>query len=266
MVFRILVLTLLSFRLVAQQFSPAPFLGMGKAALAQDGVFALSENPAGIANIQNATVSMAYQRHFMASDIASQCLLAAFPVFSGTAFGISLTNHGIFDVTTFLRTGATYARAFGPNILTSITANYHQHSVREYGSSTAFSADLGLQILWSEKVATGFFFRNISASRFPNTLDQRVPQEVGAGFRCRLSEEVQVAADLLKEFPHRLVYRGGFSYFPDRRFAVRAGALSNPLQYTAGTAFRMEKWQFDLASVFHARLGSSPQMSVSYAF
>jgi len=266
MVFRILILTLMSFRSVAQQFSPAPFLGMGKAALAQDGVFALSENPAGIANIQSTTLSAAFQRHFMASDITSQCLLAAFPVFSGTAFGVSLTNHGIFDVTSLLQTGATYARAFGPNILTSITANYHQHSVQKYGLSTAFSADLGLQLLWSEKVAAGFFFRNISGNRFASTLDQRIPREVGGGFYYRLSEELQLAADLLKEFPHRLVYRGGFSYFPDRRFAVRAGALSNPLQYTAGTTFRTEKWQFDLASVFHERLGSSPQMSVSYAF
>jgi len=177
MVFRILILTLMSFRSVAQQFSPAPFLGMGKAALAQDGIFALSENPAGIANIQTTTVATAYQRHFMASDIASQCLLAAFPVLSGTAFGLSLTNHGIFDVTAFLRAGATYARAFGPNIRASITANYHQHAVQKYGSSTVFSADLGWQMLLSEKVAAGFFFRNISGSRFPNALDQRIPRE-----------------------------------------------------------------------------------------
>lgn len=266
MIARILILTLISLQSAAQQFSPAPFLGMGKTALAQRGIFSLNENPAGIAHISTSTFAMAYQQHFMKSDIASQTLLAGIPLFANGAIGISLTNYGIFNVTSFLRSGATYARSFGPKILTSVTANYHQYSVQQYNSSTSSSVDLGFQYLWSPKISIGLFFRNISGSQFPNTLDQRIAREIGLGLHYQLSKEIQLATDVLKEFPHHFVYRGGVSYFFDSRFVIRTGASSNPLQYTAGTGFKTEKWQFDFATAFHSKLGSSPQLSMSYAF
>jgi len=252
--------------LSAQEFSPAPFLGAGKTALAQKGIYSLSANTSGIAQLRRTEVAVSYQQHFVKTDIASQAILLGIPLKSQGAIGLSLTNYGIFGVSSFLRGGLTYARAFGSQFLTSITANYHQYQVTNYHTSKAFSADLGVQYLWSERFHIGAFFRNISQSAFPTTLDQRIARELGLGLCYYLSEELTLGGDVLKEFPHRLVYRGGLSYAFDTRFVLRGGATSTPVQYTAGAGFVAKDWQFDFASSFHSKLGTSPQLSVRYAF
>src|SRR5690606_40337219 len=89
----ILLLTLISLKLSAQEFSPAPFLGAGKTALAQKGIYSLSANTSGIAQLRRTEVAVSYQQHFVKTDIASQAILLGIPLKSQGAIGLSLTNY-----------------------------------------------------------------------------------------------------------------------------------------------------------------------------
>ncbi|SMG51389.1 PorV/PorQ family protein [Sphingobacterium psychroaquaticum] len=262
----IVMLFVISVELSAQEFSPAPFLGMGNTAIAQEGLFSLAGNPSGLSLLAHPQIASAYQQHFMSSDLATQALLFGMPVMKQTALGFAVTNYGIYGVASFMQSGISVARAFGEQIRTSVTVNYHQYTITRYSAQRSLSADLGFIYKFSEHVSGGLFYKNINDARFNTEIDQRIARTLGIGFTFHFSDELLLGGDIVHMFPKQMQYRGGLSYGFHPHFIVRFGALSNPIQYTAGAGFKHRSWQFDFATLFHSKLGSSPQLSLAYAF
>ena len=262
----ILVALLGRLSLYGQEFAPSPSLAMGKTAAAHTGLSAVSSNPAGLYPLASVELAAAYQQHFLKADIASQALLLGLPIRPSSRIGLSLVKYGLKDISSLLRVGASWCRLFGESFSASTTINYHQYQVRNYGSDKAFSADLGLSYRFSEAMQMGFYFKNISNQSFASTIDQIIDREIGIGFNYAFSEELNIAADLVRIFPQELSYRAGFSYRPHPKLVLRAGALSNPIQYTAGVGIKYNAWRFEWAQLFHVKLGTSPQLLMAYAF
>lgn len=261
----IIALSLLSLKLSAQSFNAAPNLAKGNTGIAHEGIYNLATNPAGIASISGAVVAMAYQQHYMTADLSSQALFATMPFMNAGFVGIHVRQYGIRDVSSLWTSGITYTRAFGEKFRTSFTANWHNYMVRQYISEHNFSADLGFQYLFDQFIV-GTHFRNISKASYSREIDQRIPQELTVGMVYHLSREIDVSIDFAHDtFGHSEV-RSGLEYQFDRRLMVRGGATSNPWQYFAGAGLLIKKLQMDIASSFHPRLGSSPQLALSYAF
>ncbi|GHE23568.1 hypothetical protein [Sphingobacterium griseoflavum] len=266
MIIKVLLLLVISFRLSAQQFSPAPFLGAGGAGIAREGVFALHDNPAGITSLKRLAVGSAYQQHFVGTGVASQAFYLAVPFASSHVIGISAVNYGIFDVISLLKAGISFARAFGHRFSSSVSVNYHQFGVQFYESERQFSADLGFQYQMLSRWKIGVFWRNISSASFMPWVDQRIPRQVGLGTLFQLTEEVQAAADIWRENALDWEYRTGITYRFVQPLCIRGGWASNPFRYTAGIGIVKRCWQIDLASTFHPTLGTSPQIAMSYVF
>lgn len=262
----ILVCVLLSLQLSAQTFNAAPNLAMGNTGIAREGVYNLSTNPAGIASVSSATVAAAYQQHFMTADLTSQALFAVVPFRTQSHLGLHLRQYGVRDASNLTTIGATLTRTFGRQIRTSITANWHHYAVRQYLSEQGLSVDLGFQYMLGP-VVVGALFRNISGTAFSNEVDdQRIPQELAFGATYRLSGEVYVSADYVHDTAGQYDVRAGVEYRFDKRFMIRGGASSHPVQYHAGAGLLIRQFQVDFASSFHPQLGTSPQVALRYAF
>ncbi|WP_437921875.1 hypothetical protein [Sphingobacterium sp. LRF_L2] len=239
---------------------------MGKAAIAQEGIYALQDNPAGISRLPKPVVAAAYQQHFGNVDLATQAFYLATPLFNSTVLGLNLSNYGLFGVSSLLRGAGSFTRAFGTHLRASVTANYHQYMLEGNYSQRRFSADLGIQYWLDENTCFGLSAKNIGRATFSTVVDQRISRNLGLGAFIRLSSELELAADaLLDEFSQQ-VYRAGLAYYFDKRFVIRGGAVTQPLTYTAGCGFRKSNWQIDFASSFHSKLGSSPQIALAYVF
>ena len=262
----ILVALLGRLSLHGQEFSPAPSLAMGKTAAAHTGLSVISSNPAGLYTLTSVELAAAYEQHFLKADIASQALLLGAPITASSRIGLGLFKNGLKDVSSLLRVGASWCRLFGDFFSASITINYHQYQVRSYGSAKAFSADLGLLYRFSNALQTGLYFKNIGNQVFSSNIDQPIDREIGLGFSYTFSDELTLAADLVRRFPQEQSYRAGFSYRPHPKLVLRAGVLSNPIQYTAGVGFKHKAWHFEWAQLFHFKLGASPQLLMAYAF
>lgn len=156
MALRVFLFVILSFKLSAQQFSAASFLGSGGAAAAQRGVFSLQDNPSGITAVHTATVASAYQQHFGSSGVATQALFAVVPVGARYRLGFLAVNYGVRNVSSFLRGGLSFVRSFGGSLSTSISANYQQFFVQHYESQRQFTADLGFSIVLHHGSAWAF--------------------------------------------------------------------------------------------------------------
>ncbi len=255
----------MAFRLSAQQFSPAPFLGAGGASVAQVGIFTLQDNPAGLTSLQRLAVGSAFQQHFVGTDIATQAFYLAFPVFPNYWLGFTITNYGVFELSSFMRSGASFVRTFG-HFSASVNVNYHQFVVQAYQSERQFSADLGFQFRGIDHLSLGLFWRNIAQAKFSTLVDQRIVQEVGVGALAQVTSQLDAVVDVWREHPETWRHRSGLVYRISEQFCLRGGFVSIPFQYTAGVGFTSGKWAFDLASAFHVTLGSSPRLALSYAF
>lgn len=266
MILRVLILLLIPLRLSAQQFTPAAYLGMGGAGLGESGIFSLAYNPVGLARISSATVAIAYQQHFVGTDISTQAAMLGLPIDHDAALGLNLVNYGVFELSSFVRAGLSYSKAYGNRITASLTTNYHLYSVKKYQSEKAFSADLGFKYKWTDLFYTALLFKNVSDSGFGSTVDERLEREIGLGFLYLIGEDVRMVADVVKAFSQELLYRAGVCYFFDPKFCFRTGASSGPLRYTAGCGFRDNRWTIDFAFGYHTHLNLSPQLAMSYVF
>ena len=118
----------------------------------------------------------------------------------------------------------------------------------------------------SEQVHVGFLFRNTTFSKFKDDTEQYFPTEIAGGFLYKISKEIAVAGDTYYEIDDGFNIRAGLDYSIADVVILRAGVASNPMQYFGGIGLRWNKFQFDVSSSFHSRLGTSPQFTLAYAF
>ena len=266
MVWRIVILLLLSPSLNAQIFNAAPLLAMGNTGIAQQSVFNITNNPAGISGLERPHLGLAYQNHYLSTEIQSQAAFAVLPFGNSHAVGISANSYGLKDVSNLLTLRGAYAKRFGQSFSSSAAVNYHRFYVRNYHSDQTISLDLGFQYYWDKKLTFGTFARNVTSSMFQEDTQEYIPEEYAVGFSYQLSEQLQVSSDVYYDIREQFNFRGGFAYWFDPRLVIRGGAASHPTQYFGGIGVLVQKIQIDIASSFHPRLGTSPQLAVSYEF
>lgn len=249
-----------------QAFSPAPYLGMGQVSLAQEGLYALAGNPAGLQGIAGLEVAAAYQQHYFLPDVASQGLFLGMPISSASRLGLRLNSYGIFQVRSFVEASIVWSRAFGKNFAGSVSLNHHADRISKYSTARNFSLDLGLRYKWDSTLSFGLFYKNAAGHNLGTLSTMRIEQELGFGLSYCFSELLLFGADLLRLFPDQMLYKVGLAFVLHPAFTIRVGTLGSPMQYTAGFGIKQRRWYFDMASNFHSKLGSSPQLAIRYAF
>lgn len=263
---RVLLQLLLCVTLNAQTFNAAPYLAMGNTGIAQESVFSIANNPAGISRVTKPHLGLAYQSHFLSTEVQSQAVFAVLPFASSHAVGLSVNRYGLKEVSTSLTLRAAYTKCFGNSISTSVSVNYHRYYVRNYHNDQTISLDLGFQYYWGENLIIGALARNATSAMFQDETLEYIPEEYALGFSYQLSEQLQVSSDIYYDIREHLNFRGGFAFWFDPRLVIRGGAASRPTQYFVGVGLLVQQIQFDIASSFHPRLGTSPQLAVSYGF
>ncbi|QQT24332.1 DNA-binding protein [Sphingobacterium spiritivorum] len=261
---KLIFLMLISLKAVSQPFNAAPFQGIGNTGIALGGIYSLTNNPAGLVEIDELNVAVAYQKYFLMQDIQTQAAYFALPLKELGAIGFSVHSYGIPSLSSFLRTNISYARNFADILSTSVSLNYHRKSVAKYGGEQVMSFDLGLQYACNPSLTVGFIFKNITNAVLKGAVTDRIVQEIGAGTNYRISSGLMVNVDLISDLQERWFVRSGLEYRLHPSLVVRGGVSSNPIEYFAGLGFVLPRVRIDLSSSFHPNLGTSPQIALAY--
>lgn len=252
---------------VSQKFFPAPFLAMGNAGTAQEGLYSLSTNPAGIHSVKNTSVAVAYQQHYLGADIQSIAAYAATPIATNSYIGINAQSYGIPELTKLNRLGLVYTKLIGGVIASSIALNHHRYYIQDYVDDNNFSLDLGLQWLVNEEIRLGVVYKNVNKSHFKEYVERSISQDLSLGAYYKMSTALALSFDYTWDVLWSLsILHGGFEYSLSDMFFVRGGVSTAPIQYSAGIGVSFGQFKLDVASSFHPHLGSSPQMALLYAF
>lgn len=265
MVIRILFFILLAVEASAQVNTGARFTGMGNSGGALNDVYSLLSNPAGIAKLNSPSFALSFENHFIGTDVKTQSALAVFPT-KIFVVGAYVHNYGISQVYSDLTSGVSLARLFGSDLAMALTVNYHQLKVTNYGENKSVSLDFGVHYYFTEKWTMGAHLRNPENASNRQELYKKTNTQVVFGNSYRFNTEILMSMDIKYILEQRFDSSLGMEYAIVNWLKLRGGVSLHHFQRYAGFGFGYKDFVFDMATVFHPRLGISPQIGLQYEF
>ncbi|SEM15456.1 hypothetical protein SAMN05216436_10276 [bacterium A37T11] len=249
----------------AQQNPAAGFAAIGNTGTALKGINSLSSNQSGIASLRSAAIAITYEQMYLNTDIRYQSAFAAIPGQFGI-IGLLVCSYGIRNAYTDLKAGLTYAKNFGPMLRMSLTGNFHQLNIVNYGSSKAFSADFGIQYQLTDNWNAGFHAANIGELSYQENVYGIIPSHYRFGTSYIMSQQVTVSADVKWQKLAGVDMLGGLEYRPIRWLNFRGGLSAHTFKEYVGFGINFQQFTMDYAAAVHSRLGLSSQMELAYGF
>lgn len=249
----------------------ARFLGMGGTGLTLADLWSVRSNPAGLAGLERPTVGIFYQRHYLSEDLAHQGLAVALPVGKG-CFGIAGDRFG-YDLYNETRGSLAYAMRFSDGLRAAVQLDYLGVQLGgNYGSTSAFTAELGVQAKLNDELWLGAHLFNPNRAKLDATtessitLDERVPTLLRAGLGWIVSTKLTLTGEVEKDIDRDERFRFGLEYNPNKVLLLRTGVSTGALQGHFGVGFRVKQLDIDLAVALRSQLGATPMLNLNYRF
>ena len=245
--------------------TPGPrLMAMGSGGLAVSDIWSVHQNPAGITVFKRPMLSVAYEQHFLDTEVSTQSAVLVFPILRN-AFGLSFQRYGLNEYTEQIA-GFCYAKSFGDSFSLAIGLRYYQLSIPQYGSAKAFAFDVGAKLKVTNKFSIGSHVSNPSRSLYNNFSSAALPVKLSLGSSFQLTDKILVVADIRKYLEFPLDGIVGMEYNIIKWMSLRGGLSVNPFKQYTGLGIKHNKIQIDFSVASHLSLGYSPQISLGYEF
>lgn len=249
----------------------ARFAGMGGSGLTLIDLWSVRLNPAGIAGIEKPAAGLFYQRHFLSEELAHQGLAVALPVGKGS-FGLGVDRFG-YSLYNETRASLAYAMRFSEGLRAAVQLNYLGVQLGgNYGGTSAFTAELGVQARISEQFWIGAHLFNPTRAKLAAVsesavqLDERVPTLLRAGLGWVVNARLTITGEAEKDIDRAERFRFGLEYSPSKALFIRTGISTGPVQGHLGVGVRAGRLDVDLALSVRAQLGPTPMINLNYRF
>ena len=238
---------------------------MGKTSACDQGLWALSNNPAGLSHLTGWQFGLYYENQWMLKETGYKSGGIA-KTFDGIGcFGLTVNQFGWSEHSENL-IGIAYSRDFGPYLSMGLRADlWWLHSGEGYPDLFAPGFTLGVQSQVTDKLMLGAVLVNPIQSRLKTVNEDRLPIVMRLGCAYRFNDDFIGQCEVEKDSQIQGVrLAGGFEYTLLGRFQVRAGAQYNPNVISFGAGYQIRKLQVDVAAQMHQALGASLQISLEY--
>jgi long-subunit fatty acid transport protein len=249
----------------AQNNLGARFSAMAGAAASLQDVWSVNANPAGISELKSTKLALNYTQYTFAQELSEQNFVTTHPL-GNYSIGVSFNRYGINEYNE-IKTGIALARNFGNKLALALKANYHQLKIANYGSSAAFSIDLGATYQFSSAISMGIYTNNPSGQQFKSlNIQAYLPRAIYWGMSYEASDKFLLAASVSRDFNHKTDVRVGADYKLLDVLSLRGGIAAQPFTQSVGLGLHFNKFSSDIAVQSHPQLGYTPQIGISYAF
>jgi hypothetical protein len=264
-VWYLLSISLFPLFLSAQNNLGARLTALGNIGTAVSDAWSIQANPAALHGVTTTTLSAAYLKSLFSNEVSTQAFVAVLPI-KNNFVAASFQGYGLSEYKES-KVGFTYAKNFGPRLTLALNANYHQLKIAGYGVTTGFSLDAGAYYQLTKELAFGTFAANVSNQDYTSKETKiYIPVSYNLGVSYMPSDKVLVAATINKVLKGRIDVGIGIDYRIIHFFSLRGGLTVNPFKQYGGFGLKYKHFILDMATVYDANLGYSPQMAISYAF
>lgn len=258
----IIILSILSINFVYGQNNQGSRLtAMGNNGAAVKDIWGVQANPSGINEVRSAAFQFNYQKYLLAEGLSSQALALVLP-FQNKAIGLNLQRYGISSYHE-IKAGVIFSKQFGPRLAIGWRGNYHQIKITNYGTSTAFSIDVGMMYQLNKQLCFGLHLNNPSQERHQT---KPIPSTFHIGIAYRTSEKLLIATTISYDLMQSTMVAIGIDYQLIESMSLRGGLSIKPFNRYAGLGLNLKKLSLDLSITSNPNLGFLPQITIGYAF
>lgn len=265
----LITLIVLSFNLFAHDFIN-PIGGraaaMGGCSVASRGLWAMQNNPAGMAYLDKFSLGLYYENRWFLPETAYKSAALAVPVKFG-CLGLSFNQFGSSKYSEN-KFGLAYAKDFGPYLQIGLQLDYLLiNNGENYGKQSAVTFELGLQSQVTEKLRLGTYIFNPVSFKLKQTLNQeKLPIVFRFGLAYQFTKDFVGQCEIEKNTEREGVsLRGGLEYEAFKNFYLRAGLQTNPGLLTFGLGYEIRFVRIDVAAQLHQVLGASIQIGMIFS-
>jgi hypothetical protein len=244
----------------------AKAMGMGKNGLLNVDIWAVYNNQAALAYVENVSAGLHYENKFATSQLGISAGAFALPALTGT-FGFNIAHMGMDDYGE-TRIGIGYGKKLAKKLSLGIQFNYHLLNFASgYPDFYAFTGEVGFIATPLNDLFIGAHVFNPTFAKLNSKYEDPVPVifEIGAGYR--IAGKLMLAFEIEKEQYDKMSPRFGLDYSLFKNMNLCSGVSFNPVEVCFGVGWVAKKrLSLDFAFYHHETLGYSPQISLSYKF
>jgi long-subunit fatty acid transport protein len=271
--FIIIVLVFFVSALFAQSYTTvagARAAGMGNAGITNEDAWSVFNNPAAYSFLKQKEIGAYYENRFMLKQTGYGAMAFSSPLFSGNiGFGFSHFGYSEFQSDKF---ALGYSQQLFKYFSLGVQVNYF--SVRQsgyYGNLNALTFEAGVLSKPNDKLSIGAYIFNPLNQGYFEDNDAKMPITLRLGLSYLFSKSLLLSVESGKSINgYTPVFRSGIEYLINEQFAMRAGLAVAPVEYSFGLGYKQHFGNnflgFDLAYAYHEVLGSTPKLSINYAF
>ena len=239
---------------------------MGGSSVASQGLWAMQNNPAGMANLEKISLGLYYENRWMLPETAYKCGAFALPTKFG-CLGLSFNQFGSWKYNEN-KFGLAYAKDFGRYLQIGLQLDYLMLKIgNDYGTFNAFTFELGLQSQVTDKLTLGTYIFNPVNLSFEQTLNhEKLPIVMRFGLAYKFTKDFIGQCEIEKNTEKEGVsLRGGLEYEAFKQFYIRAGVQTNPGILSFGLGYTIRFAQINVAAQLHNELGASIQVGMIFS-
>lgn len=239
---------------------------MGGSSVASQGLWAMQNNPAGMANLEKISLGLYYENRWLMPETAYKCGAFALPTKFG-CLGLSFNQFGSskYNENKF---GLAYAKDFGRYLQIGLQLDYLLLKIgNDYGSFSAVTFELGIQSQVTDKLTLGTYIFNPVNFSFKQTLNhEKIPIVMRFGLAYKFTKDFIGQCEIEKDTEREGVsLRGGLEFEAVRNFFIRAGVQTNPGILSFGLGYAISFAQVNVAAQLHNELGASVQIGMIFS-
>ena len=226
------------------------------------GISSIYTNPAGLTSIENYALDVGYNRRYNLNELSTVSLGGANKVGAGI-FGLSVSRYG-YSAYSESKIGFAYARKLFSNLSIGAGFDMLNYSIDQYGTSNAFTFEVGMQSSISEKLSIGAYVFSPGVVSITET--QEIPTRYSMGMKYAASSKADIYVDISKTINRDPEFKFAVDYKMVESFSVRFGGNVTQESVHFGPAYVMKNGVGIFAGYsFDNRLGHSGGVSLSYS-
>ncbi|KAA3436567.1 hypothetical protein FOA19_19465 [Rufibacter hautae] len=237
-------------------------VSLGGAAVTLPDVWALSNNPAGIAALKSLELGAYAHNRFSIKELTTVGLLAVYPTAKYGTIGVEVQRFG-GELYNEQRLGIGLAHQLGV-VRLGLKADLLQVRVKEWGSRKAVALSMGLQSDLLPKLTFGAHIYNLNQAKLAQFEDERVPTVMKIGLSYQAATKVLLVLEAEKELAFPVAVKGGVEYRVMPALGLRTGFNTGTRSGTAGVDIKFKQFQVAYALGAQNQLGMSNYLSIGY--
>ncbi len=243
----------------------ARFAGIGYSSVVLYDAWSVSNNQAGLANVNDATLAFGYENKFQLKETSTQTAALILPTKTGN-FAVSYKRFG-YELYAENKIGLAFARNLGKYFSAGLQFDYlYYQQTEDYGNRGAFLFEVGIIAKPIDKLFIGVHLYNPSKTKLADYDDERVSTIMRFGMGYYFTEQVVLTIETEKDIYQKARIKGGIEYEPLTHLFLRTGFGTEPNQFSCGLGYRFWNFTTDIAVSTHESLPLSTEISLKYSF